>query len=58
MIKLKELKEECGTAHAAAIKYGVNPVQFARLLSKGAYFDYTGQVFIPSQTKLKLEEVK
>lgn len=55
MKTLESLKEQHVTAHAAAVKYGVNPTQFARLLSKGAVYDETGQVFIPSKTKLNGE---
>lgn len=52
MKPLLTLKLKHKTSHAAAVAYGVNPVQFARLLSKGAYYNDEGEVFIPSQTKL------
>jgi hypothetical protein len=57
MKSLESLKEKHGTVHAAAVTHKVNPVQFARLIGNGAIYDeYSGQVYIPSKTKLTFKE--
>lgn len=55
MKTLQSLKEQYPSSHAVAIAHGVSPTQFARLLSKGAVYNESGQVFIPSTTKLNGE---
>lgn len=56
MKTLKSLKEQYTSFNAMGEALGVHPHQLARLVSKGALYNEKGEIYIPSKTKLKLQD--
>tara|TARA_R100000951_G_scaffold99344_1_gene89633 strand:+ start:142 stop:336 length:195 start_codon:yes stop_codon:yes gene_type:complete len=56
MKTLKSLKDQYGSCNAAGEALGVHGHQLARLISKGALCNDKGEIYIPSKTKLKLDD--
>lgn len=56
MKTLKSLKEQYGTCNAAGQALGVHQHQLKRLIDKGALYNASGEIYIPSKTKISIKD--
>lgn len=55
MKTLKSLKEKYGTFTVAAKALQIHETQLKRLVKKGALYNESGVIYMPSKTKLNLQ---